>query len=93
MGLVRSHLDVNFSIRMKRKEILKRFSSWYFSKNVLPYWAILLVDTFIVLASAIFTYWVTNRTLITFEQRFSVLYTALQFSLLSWIGAWCFKTY
>ena len=78
---------------MKRKEILKQFSSWYFSKNVLPYWAILLVDTIIVLASAIFTNWVINRTLVTFEQRFSVLYTALLFSILSWVGAWCFKTY
>ena len=73
--------------------ILKRLSNWYFSKNVLPYWAVLLADTIIVFVSAVFVYWVTNRTLLTFEQRFAVLYTSLLFSLLSWAGARCFKTY
>lgn len=75
------------------KNLIRRVSNWYFSKKVLPYWAILLVDSFIVLTSAVFIYWVTNRTLVTFEQRFQVLYTALFFSILSWVGARCFKTY
>ena len=59
----------------------------------MPYWAILLADTIIVFVSAIFTYWVANRTLITFGHRYAVLYTALFFALLSWVGARIFKTY
>ena len=72
---------------------IRRLSNWYFSKAVLPYWAILLSDAFIVFISAVFTYWVTNRTLVTFEQRYAVLYTALMFAALSWVGARLFKTY
>ena len=78
---------------IRESKILKRLSTWYFSKKVLPYWAILLMDAVIVFASVIFTYWVTNRTQITFVNRYSVLCTALMYSLLSWVGAKSFKTY
>ena len=60
---------------------------------MLPYWTVLIADSLIVLVSAFFTFWATNRSLITFEQRYSVLYTSLLFVFLSWIGARCFKTY
>jgi len=73
--------------------VLRGISNWYFSKNVLPYWAVFLADSLIVLISAFFTFWVTNRTLVTFEQRYAVLYTSLLFVFLSWFGARCFKTY
>ena len=72
---------------------VKRLSHWYFRKNILPYWVILLMDTAIVFVSALFTYWVVNRTLITFENRYALLYTALMYALLSWVGARIFKTY
>lgn len=73
--------------------IIKRLSNWYFTKNVLPYWTILLADTLIVFVSAIFIYWVTNKTLVTFEHRFAVLYSSLFYAIISWVGARCFKTY
>lgn len=60
---------------------------------MLPYWAILLADTILVFLSAIFIYWVTNRSLITFENKYAVLYSSLLFSVISWVGARCFKTY
>ena len=72
---------------------VKRLSHWYFRKNILPYWVILLMDAAIVFVSALFTYWVVNRTLITFENRYALLYTALMYALLSWVGARIFKTY
>lgn len=78
---------------MKRKELMNKISNWYFSKNVLPYWVILLADTFLVFISAIFTFWLTHRTLITFEYRFAVLYSSILYAILSWVGARCFKTY
>ena len=80
-------------MKSRKSGFVRRVSSWYFNRNVLPYWAILLTDTFIVTISAIFVFWMANRTLVTFEHRFSVLYTSLFYALLSWIGARCFKTY
>ena len=73
--------------------ILKKLLNWYFSKESLPYWCLLLVDTAIVIVSALFTYWVFEKTLNMFEHRFDVLYTACFYGLLSWVGARLFATY
>jgi len=72
---------------------IRYFINWFFGRKMLPYWAVLIADSLIVFVSAFFTFWATNRTLITFEQRYSVLYSSLLFVFLSWIGARCFKTY
>ena len=72
---------------------IKRLSNWYFSKRVLPYWAILLVDTAIVFLSCVFIFWLTKRTMATYEQRLVLLCTALLYSALSWVGARIFRTY
>ena len=73
--------------------MLKKVLHWYFSKRVLPFWCILLMDTLIVFLSCVLTYWVSNRTGTTFDNRFAVLYTSLFYTLLSWVGARIFKTY
>lgn len=78
---------------IKESKLIKNISIWYFGKKVLPYWVILLMDTSIVFVSAVFTYWVTNRTQLLFDNRFAVLCTALLYALLSWVGARLFKTY
>ena len=78
---------------IRESKFIKSLSKWYFGKNVLPYWVILLMDTIVVFIAAVFTYWVTNRTMIAFENRFAMLYTALLFAALSWVGAKAFKTY
>lgn len=67
--------------------------SWYFSKQSLPYWCLFLADSFIVLFSGVFTFWAENRTLVMFNHRFAVLYTALLYVAISWIGSRLFKTY
>ena len=74
-------------------EVIKKFLNWYFSKEALPYWCILLVDTVIVIVSALFTYWVFEKTLNMLEHHFDVLLTACFYGLLSWIGAKLFTTY
>lgn len=74
-------------------KILRNVLNWYFSKQTLPYWCLLLVDTAIVFLSGVFIYWVFNKTLSMFEYRFEVLYSALFYALLSWIGAKLFSTY
>ena len=77
----------------KRKGIIKQFSNWYFSRKLLPYWMIMLADTAIVFVVSVFTFWISNKTLITFEQRYPVLITSLVYVLLSLIGARVFRTY
>jgi len=73
--------------------VIKKITTWYFSKKVLPYWVILLADTVIVFLSAIFVYWVSEDTLITFEHRQALFFSALLYSVLSWVGARIFRTY
>lgn len=72
---------------------LRRVLSWYFSKDSLPYWCLLLTDCIIVFLSAVFTFWAFEKTQMLFEHRFDVLLTALVYALLSCIGARAFSTY
>ncbi len=73
--------------------VFKKLSTWYFRRNVLPYWVVLLADTVIVFASCCFTFWITNNTDIAFESRAALLYSAFFYSVVSWIGIRIFKTY
>ncbi|MBO6160757.1 MAG: polysaccharide biosynthesis protein [Bacteroidales bacterium] len=72
---------------------LTTLSKWYFGRNALPYWCVVLADTVIVFVSCLFVYWAFHRTGVAYEHRFEMLYTALFFSFLSWIGARAFRTY
>ncbi|MBR1688834.1 MAG: polysaccharide biosynthesis protein [Prevotella sp.] len=74
-------------------KVLRSLVGWYFTRNSLPYWCLLLVDSVIVFLSGISTYWMFNKTQILFVHRFEVLYTALFYALLSWVGARMFSTY
>ncbi len=75
------------------KNIVKQASSWYFSKKVLPYWAVLLTDTVIVFLSALFTYWLTNGFQASVNNHIPLFLTALSYALLGWVGARIFRTY
>ena len=72
---------------------LKKLSKWYFSKRVLPYWCVLLVDTAIVFVSCIFTFWLSRRTGEMLVYRVDMLLTTILYCALSWIGIRAFKTY
>ena len=78
---------------MKEKKLLKTLTGWYFSKKVLPYWCILLLDTLIVFLAFVFTYWMSNRSAAIYENRYAVFHTSLMYAAMSWIGAWIFKSY
>ena len=71
----------------------KKILTWYFKKESLPYWCLFLLDSVIVFLSLLFIYWVFNRTRNMFDYRFSVLYTSLFYTVLSWVGAKVFSTY
>lgn len=74
-------------------ELLRKVSNWYFSKKVLPYWVILIADALVVFVSSVVAYWITNRTQVTFDNRFTVFSTAILYAGISWIGASLFRTY
>ena len=71
----------------------RKLLNWYFSKESLPYWCLFLVDSIIVLFSGLFVYWANNRTQETFNHRFALLYSALLYVIISWVGSKLFKTY
>ena len=78
---------------LRNSRLIKKISSWYFDKKMLPNWVILLADAAIVLVASLFTYWVINRTQNTFDNRTAVLGTAVMYAVLSWVGAIVFRTF
>ena len=65
---------------------LNKIISWYFTKNTLPYWCVLILDSIIVFLSGIFTFWTFRKTAVLFDLRFEVLYTMLIYMLFAIIG-------
>ena len=77
----------------EKQNWIVRLFRYYFSRNVFPYWCVVLADTVIVFLSSAFAYWAFHRTGVTYEHRFELLQTGILFSLLSLISARVFKTY
>ena len=81
-------------------ENLKKMSSpidkllnWYFTKNSLPYWVILLIDCAIVIFSGVLSYWIFNNAATLYENTLMVINTLLIFVVLSIPGFRIFHTY
>ena len=77
----------------EKQNWIVRLFRYYFSRNVFPYWCVVLADTVIVFLCSAFAYWAFHRTGVTYEHRFELLQTGILFSLLSLISARVFKTY
>ena len=77
----------------QEKDILWRFSNWYFSKKVLPYWVILLADSLMVFLSCMFTYWLVYKSPVTYEHHVELLVSSAFYAVISWVGARIFRTY
>ena len=71
----------------------RKLLDWYFSKDSLPYWCLILVDTMIVFGSMLFVYWVFRSTKVFLNNQSAIFCTAGFFAMLSWIGARLFHTY
>lgn len=76
---------------MKRR--FDKILNWYFTKNSLPYWIILLIDCAILMSSGVLTYWMFNNVVTLFENTLQVLNTTLVFIVLSIPGFRIFHTY
>lgn len=53
--------------------------NWYFKRNALPYWIILISDCVIVFFSAVFVYWILHRSMYTLEHHIGLINTLLVF--------------
>ena len=71
----------------------KRLLGWYFSKQSLPYWCVLLMDSAIIFLSGFLTYWLFYRGLQTLFHSYALVPTMLLYVLLSWVGMRAFYTY
>ena len=67
--------------------------NWYFTKNSLPYWSILLIDSLIVICSGFLVYWVFHDAVTVFENTSKILFTLIIYVLLSIPGFRIFHTY
>ena len=75
------------------KNPFDKILNWYFTKNSLPYWCILLIDCVIIICSGMLTYWIFNSAVMLFENTLRVLNTLICFVLLSMVGFRLFHTY
>ena len=75
------------------KNPFDKILNWYFTKNSLPYWCILLIDCAIIVCSGMLTYWIFNSAVMLFENTLRVLNTLICFVLLSMVGFRLFHTY
>ncbi len=75
------------------KNMFWRLSNWFFSKKVLPYWVIILADTVIVFLTCLFSYWVANKSQVTFEHHEELLVASAFYAVLCWTGFHIFRTY
>ena len=87
------YLCTGFRGRRYMRSPFDKILNWYFTKNSLPYWCILLIDLAIVMFSGITTYWIFNKTATTIEHAYQLLDTVIIFAMLSLPGFRLFHTY
>ena len=67
--------------------------NWYFTRNSLPYWCILLLDSIIIFFSGITTYWVFYRGIATLSNFIPLTLTLMLYIFISCVGFRLFRTY
>jgi len=72
---------------------IDKILNWYFTKDSLPYWCILIVDCTILYVAGVFTYWLVNRGAGTLGAITQLNHTLLIYIIISLIGFRLFRTY
>ena len=67
--------------------------TWYFSKNALPYWAILVLDFCIMMIAGVLTYWLFIFRRMDGLDQFMLLKTLFMYAIPTFFGAKMFHTY
>ena len=66
---------------------------WYFSKKALPYWSVLLFDSFILFFSGFFAYWLFYRGAQLQQHAYTLGNVLVLYIILSWVSMRIFSTY
>ena len=74
-------------------KIIQKLLSWYLSINALPYWVILVVDSFICYLSGIFVFWMYYHGAIAWENMVLLTKTIFMYMVFNLIGFRLFRTY
>ena len=72
---------------------IQKILDWYFTKNALPYWVILFVDSLICYLSGVFVFWLYYHGVITLANLGLLSMTILVYMIFNLIGFRVFKTY
>lgn len=73
--------------------LINKIANWYFTKNALPYWVVLILDCLICFISGIFVFWLYGNGSTILSHFVSVINTILVFMIFSLIGFRLFHTY
>lgn len=72
---------------------IQKILDWYFTKNALPYWVILFVDSLICYLSGVFVFWLYYHGVVTLANLGLLSKTILVYMIFNLIGFRVFKTY
>ena len=75
------------------RDLFKKLLNWYFTKNALPYWAVLLLDCIICYLSGLFVFWFLTSTHGVLSHIVPVSQTILVYMIFNLIGFRVFHTY
>ncbi|MBQ9666037.1 MAG: polysaccharide biosynthesis protein [Bacteroidaceae bacterium] len=78
---------------MRKKGIIRKFASWYFSREALPFWAISVLDSVIIFTSMILMYMLVYGPAKLVGNGSLMLYTLLIDMVFYGIGMRVFHTY
>ena len=73
--------------------IYNRIVNWYFTKNAMPYWCVLLIDSIVCFLSGVLVFWLYYRGSVVSENIVGLTGTLLLFNLCNLIAFRWFRTY
>ena len=83
----------NTNVIYKLMNLLKKIADWYFSKNAMPYWAVLIFDCSVVLLSNLFVYLLTAQKLPANNSFWALLGTLIIYLVPYVVGFRIMQTY
>ena len=75
------------------RRLIGRISSWYFTKDALPYWCVLLFDCMVVIGCGLFCYIIDHGATATANTFWPLMGTLIFYLLFYLIGFRAFHTY
>ncbi len=73
--------------------VFNKLVNWYFTKNALPYWSVLIIDCLICYLSGILVFWFYYRGAVTLGNIGLLSKTILVYMCFNFIGFRVFRTY